>query len=276
MSLKIAICLFGKFTGVNIRNEIQDFSLLFKSLYEHVIDDNTDIFLHGWDDNPIQTKILLDTIKPKKYLLEKQIIFNHPYKHYNFINSGPWNTQDHIFNNYSRFYSLKKSIELVDDDYDFILLCRFDTVFYEKINFECMEPKNLYVSHWCHHYDHHGVNDCWFISSPKNIKNLSLIYDRLDMYFSDNSMYLEFIKQRNFSEKNYPSGHLIFRYRIFEMGLCDFLYGYGLEHITYGLARNYNNRSNEMHMLLPDIRKPKKLSHIPKNIYPSYANNPNK
>ena len=68
-------------------------------------------------------------------------MFDHPYKDYNFVPDGPWNTKNYLNNNYSRFYSLKKAMELIDDSYDMVLISRFDTVFYEKIDFSLLNAE---------------------------------------------------------------------------------------------------------------------------------------
>ena len=42
--MKIAICLYGKFTGINNRGDIQGFEIPFEYLKKNIINDNTDIF----------------------------------------------------------------------------------------------------------------------------------------------------------------------------------------------------------------------------------------
>ena len=137
--MKIAICLHGKFTGINNRGEVQGFEIPFEYLKKNVITENTDVFLHGWDDDPIETEKLINLVKPKKALLEKQIVFDHPYKHYDFVPHGGWNTKNYLNNNYSRFYSLKRAMEFIDDSYDLVMVMRFDCIFYEKFDFSLLE-----------------------------------------------------------------------------------------------------------------------------------------
>jgi hypothetical protein len=258
--MKIAICLYGKFTGVNNRGDIQGFEIPFEFLKKNIINDNTDIFFHGWDDNESESKKLVELTTPKKYILEKQIDFKHPYRDYNFVPNGPWNTKDYLFNNYSRFYSLKKCLELVDDSYDFVLISRFDTVFYEPIPFELLSPDNFYATNWQHNKEGWGFNDAWFITGTKIMKEYSLLFDRLNDYFDIKSgNYINYLKKFGLNEQSLPSGHALYRYRCVEMGINDRLYGIGLEYKTWGLLRRLNQRNAPWNFIDSDINTPTKI-----------------
>jgi hypothetical protein len=132
--MKIAACFFGKFYGTNALGDTQSFEVPYQHFKLNVLTKDVDVFLHGWDDDESESEKLIKRLKPKSFILEKQKLFNHPYKHYNFINDGPQSTQIGLRNNYSKFYSLKQCLSKVDDSYDFILISRFDCVFYEKID----------------------------------------------------------------------------------------------------------------------------------------------
>jgi hypothetical protein len=246
--MKIAVVFFWKFTGRNKRGEIQSFEKSYEYLEKNILKENVDIFLHGWDDDPNQSQKLLDLYKPKKFILEKQIEFDHPYQHYNFVPDGLWNTKDYLNSDYSRFYSIKKSIELVDDDYDLVLLTRYDTIFFQVFPFESMSSQNFYVSHWSHNNYGLGFQDAWFISGLEIMRKWSLIFDRLDEYFEMGSQYIEFLHQNGGDLTILPSGHAISRYRTIELGLKDSTYCVGGLPETWSLERYLNNtvmKSNE-------------------------------
>jgi hypothetical protein len=242
--MKIAICLYGKFTGKNERNEIQGFEIPFSFLKKNVINQNCDLFFHGWDDDENESKKLISMTSPKSFILEKQKEFNHPYKHYNFVPSGPWNTKKYLDNNYSRFYSLKRSFELIDESYDIVLISRFDTVFFEKFDLTSLNPENFYVSHWNLNHQGWGFNDGWFASGYENIKKISLIYDRLDDYFDLNSDYMKYLKSYDMDETNITSCHAIWRFRADEIKLRDRTFALGNEYDTWGLLRRMHERIN--------------------------------
>lgn len=239
--MKIAVCISGKFTGKNDSGQIQGFKKPYEYLSKNIIQNNdVDVFIHGWDDNPNASKDLLGLYKPKKYILEKQITFNHDY---NFTPSNLSQTK-YIDRNYSRFYSFKKCVELVDsNEYDIIFWCRFDTVFYQKIDFTKIDPINLYTSNWLPSHRDWGFNDGYFIGGPNIMKKYSLIYDRLDDYFDvdNNSDYYKFTVKHGFNKTNFQSMHIISRYRAKELELDDKLYGVGdYQKSTWCLLRSLN------------------------------------
>jgi hypothetical protein len=260
--MKIAICLYGKFTGRNLRGEIQGFQIPYKYLKKNVLNCNTDIFIHGWNDDYKETKKLLKITKPKNYIIEKQKKFY--IKDFSKLFLSKNNNSDeinnYIFNSYSRFYSLKKAVSLVDNSYDIILISRFDCIFYKKINFNLFNPKNFYTSHWNFLHQDWGFNDAWFISGNKNMKNFSLIYDNLNKYYKLKSNFFRFLKKKNLQKENFSSGHAIWRYRIEELNLNDKLYAYGLEYLTWGLLRRINRRYNPWGRPTVDINYPIKVN----------------
>jgi hypothetical protein len=270
--MKIAICLYGKFTGRNLRGEIQGFEIPYKYLKKNVLNHNTDIFIHGWDDNPKESKKVLEILKPKRFIIEKQKKF----KIKNFTKLFPlendikWEINSHMFNNYSRFYSLKKAVSLIDNSYDIILISRFDCIFYKKINFNLFNPENFYTSHWNLLHQDWGFNDVWFISGNKNMKNFALVYNNLDKYYRPQSNFFQFLKKRGLKKRDFRSGHAISRYRIKELNLGDKLYAYGLEYLTWGLLRRLNRRYNPWGRPSVDINYPVKLNK--KYIHKQYTN----
>ena len=258
--MKIAICLFGKFSGVNKRNEIQDFKVPFEYLKKNILTNESDIFFHGWDDDENASKELVKLLKPKKYKLEKQKTFHTPYSNFNYIKNGPWNTKDALFNIYSRYYSLKQSLLLIDKSYDIILISRFDTIFYSKINFEIFDPNNFYVSHWNLLSEGWGFNDGWFITGYHNSKKFSEIYDCLDKYYAPKSDFVNFAKRFNLSDAEIVSGHIPWRYRLEELNMANKIYAYGLEYESWGLLRRLNMRWNPYGYPDLDIYQPVRVA----------------
>lgn len=263
--MKIALCLHGKFFGKNNRGEMQGFEIPFKAFRDKVLTEDVDVFFHGWDDDVEASNSLIKLVNPKSYILETQKIFNHPYQDYNFIPAGQWNTRSCINNNYSRYYSMKESVKLVDESYDLIMVARFDTVIYEYLDFSLFKPGNFYVSNWNLLHEGWGFNDAWFISGNKLMRDFSLIYDRLDDYFNikNNSEYFQFLKRYNLNEANLASGHAITKYRTIELGLQNNLYAYGLEYKTWGLLRRLDLRTNPWGVPEHDTLRPFKIANEP-------------
>lgn len=170
------------------------------------------VFLHAWNDNSEDTKAMLEVLKPLSFKVESQIDFK-------YIPTG----QTTKFNLYSKYYSLQKSIELAYDygDYDLILSTRFDTVFFKPIDYSVLESDNFYVSDCSYSRTEPPLlPDNWFIAGRDISTLLGQTYDRLDGWFADGK-YLAWIKSHRLGEENLYNGHLIWAYRLHELGLED-------------------------------------------------------
>ena len=91
------------------------------------------------------------------------------------------------------------------------------------------------------------------------MKNIGLIYDRLDNYFDLESDYFNIIKNHGMNETNITSCHIICKYRTEELGLKDKLYAYGLEYETWGLLRRLDERYNPWGRPYVDVKIPTKI-----------------
>ena len=226
--MKIAVCYYGKFTGGSSRGWEIPFEYLKSAFTFTPYKYEYDIYLHGWDDDEKESEKLISTIKPKDYLLEKQIVFNRDRE-----------------NRYSTFYSVQKSVDLVHGNYDFILLIRYDTVLFSPIPFHLLNKNCFYATHWDQNYLDYGYNDGWFIGGSNIMKEYSKIYDRLDDYYSRDE-YKNFLSIRNDvgeSPLSIETGHGPWRYRIEELKLNDSVYYIGCEFLTWGLLRRIDIRT---------------------------------
>ena len=247
--MKIALCLSGKYNNTNRVGDPTNFAAPAEAFKQNVIKPNeADVFIHGWDDDPELTKKMLDIYRPKDFKVEKQIEFDHPHKDHNFVPSGPYNTKDYIDRNYSRCYSFKKAVELVDDTYDLIMWNRFDTVFYKKQDLKALDVNFFYAANGRPHgpsstiYNRGGFVDAYFIAGREDMKKYSLLYDRLDDYFNlenegRNNGYYKHLQKHNDGVGTLPSMHKISRYRCIELGLEKNLRFFGREGETYDLLR---------------------------------------
>jgi len=244
--MKIAICLHGKFSGKNMRNDIQSFDLTYEYLKKNFLKDyNIDIYLHGWGDNLKESKRLIKKFKPLKFKIEKQKKFKIAKLKYNMEKTGPWSGEKIIFNNYSRLYSLKKCFELIKKKYDYILIMRYDCVFFKKINFKLLKKNIFYTSNWSQLSEGYGFTDGWFISDQKIMKKIALTYDKLNSYYKNNSKFIKFILSNpKLDDNSISSFHPILRFRIQELKLEKNINTLGFQFQTWGLARDKMNRFN--------------------------------
>tara|TARA_B100000242_G_C42978882_1_gene454348 strand:+ start:8 stop:847 length:840 start_codon:yes stop_codon:yes gene_type:complete len=176
-----------------------------------------DYFIHSWSYN--KKDIINEIYKPKKFLYEKQIFFPFNLKDYN-INEHEkienWNIDDvskfgysiwlenrkkenknyqiedllneikiQIFRTTSRYYSIKKSTELLlenklQNEYDFFLICRFGSHFnfFWKPKFHKLDKKKIYAELRKNREDENmALHDHWFISGIENIDVFRKLYD---------------------------------------------------------------------------------------------------
>ena len=145
--MRTAICFNGLVGSTHGKShDLQgDFKKCFEissPLYrEHIIDKNdTDVFVHSW--STVLENEIINTYKPKKHLIEPQIIFDIP----TYVGGDDNRTQSH----YSRWCSAKKVIDLKNEyekennfKYDCVMLARFDLAWQSDLIFDEHDHKYL-------------------------------------------------------------------------------------------------------------------------------------
>ena len=241
---RIAICFHGLSSSTSDKGFKINFKESFESIKKYIINCNKkyqfDIYFHTWDNS--EKKKIIKFLKPVKYQFEKTIDFssviNNTDRFKVFLNkeyTGVVNEKKYLHSLYSRFYSLWKSILIVNniEDYKFVISLRFDLILKKKIEFNNLNNKYLICSKFIEFQDdpkkkfnqmvtldgekilydknlfEYGVMDYIFISNPQNIKKISNIFLHLTNYFDKNSDY--------FKNNKWPcllSGHPICAYHI--------------------------------------------------------------
>ena len=196
--MKAALCLYGKVGGGKGKDGLGrriDFIKCFESFREHVISVNDcDVFMHCWDTD-IRDK-LIDLYRPVSNLFENQIIFD----------EDP--NKNRIF---SRWYSTKQSVMLKNlherknkVTYKWVMIARYDLLFFTDIDFSLLEPGYFYAAHWntppliskkdritgeINKPDRmnrsvvkEGLSDLFFIAPSVMMDNFSKIYNYLGEY----------------------------------------------------------------------------------------------
>ena len=190
--MRVALCLSGLAGGKNdIGRDSGGIEHSFPNFSKHILEKNdVDVFVHSWSTQ-IEDKIL-NLLEPKKYIIEKQIKFteskqvggelrdehemgeeimkgNNPGK----VISGYNPPKNLKQQNYSQWYSRMKSVELKKEyeeennfKYDFVMMCRFDVMFFTDIIFENFDNKYFYTS----------KNTVEFVDGSKTKFNAALIY----------------------------------------------------------------------------------------------------
>lgn len=121
---KIALCLSGKPTSS---------MFCFPYIYDAFLNNqyDVDVFIHTWNPHRI-----VDLYNPKKLEIEQydsNLILNH----YSSQIQIPDNAliQGRVDSVLLEYYGVKKVFDLVPEDYDYIIRCRFDVIIQDKFNF---------------------------------------------------------------------------------------------------------------------------------------------
>lgn len=171
--MRVALCFFGQPRFI-------DNPYTYISHKYWIIDKyNADIFTHTWINNKekkfeysdwvqeekhtIENKnadeIILKKYNPKKYIFEKSKHFSLDEKSRNIIKEiekdfrskyneeSKFNYSENNENNVlSQLYSMSKCISLIDSDYDWIILSRYDNYIWQFPNLFQLDKNNLYLN----------------------------------------------------------------------------------------------------------------------------------
>jgi len=192
--MKIALCLSG---------QVRCFEKCWPTIYAYVIKPlNCDVFFHTWEkgdlkpgladsfisqDRPIPEyptldynymQMLLDKIKPKSHLIQKQVEFN-------IDNITSLWEPGITFRIFSMYYSIAQSMALVSNYefnnnfvYDCVIRCRFDCLFRKPLNIEDYDLKYI----WAPQFHEINIGDQIAISGSANMKIYSLMFNHLSHF----------------------------------------------------------------------------------------------
>lgn len=172
----------------------------FNSIIKHIVNCNIDydfdFYIHCWSYD--LEKDLISLYKPKK------CIFENNDKYTTEISSKISNPKD--FSPVSQTLSLKKSIGLVDGDYDTIIVYRPDLLLWKDIDLNAYNMNNIYVNA---HQNCEG--DFHFIMNMDNAKKLEKLYDLIGKikintaaHFITKDFIVNFLKENLVMDQIFP------------------------------------------------------------------------
>jgi hypothetical protein len=171
--MKVALCLHG-LVGTDNKygtgEKMINYKIGYKHFKENVIDinDEVDVFFHTWSTE--YEEKLCNVYSPTNFLCEEQ-------PHYS---DDP--RKQAIF---CRWNSTKKVMDLVNqsgNEYDFILLTRFDIAFLVNFDFEKYNKNKFYAQGppGPQKNNVNQINDLWFFANQENMTRFADLYDCLD------------------------------------------------------------------------------------------------
>jgi hypothetical protein len=172
-NIKIALCLSGKPISS---------MFCFPYIYDAFINNNynVDVFIHTWNKCRI-----IDLYKPIKYQIEE---FNQN-DLLNFLVNQltlPKNLliQGDIQNNLLQFYTNKRAFDLIPDDYDYVIRCRFDVLIQGKFDLSeiISDLENDKYDIFCPDevFNFGGFQDRIYIGKYKSMKNAINILENVN------------------------------------------------------------------------------------------------
>lgn len=205
--MKKAVCLSGYFSSKALqRSGGEDVAIRGHNyIREKIIDEHTDVFIHTWDKpNYDLIKFLY---KPKRIELQSPYSFESELKEFDvewFGKSPGIYSGNTIFRDLSMNFSRKRSMELIDDDYDCVIMARFDLgqrgkewkqkYYATNFNFaDVFDKRCLYSGFW--DQLNHGFCEQWLYGGQKVMKNVMSIYDKLFDYYQPNSKYTQSVTE---------------------------------------------------------------------------------
>ena len=176
--MKIALCLHGLSTGRNDKGDIVTHEKAHETIKQNILDINdTDIFIHSWNEDEDEIKKIKNSYKPKDFIFEKQVSFG-----------SDENIKYHSIK--SRWYSHKKSLELKGEyeskhnfKYDFVMVSRFDACYFTPFIFSEYDSNCFYSADDMNENDREtALNDVWFFGGSEIMDKFSDIYDNVDEF----------------------------------------------------------------------------------------------
>lgn len=172
--MKVCVCLYGLCGGKNDKTmdiTYTSYTKALRNLDQYVGDYDT--FFHTWDYDSLNEKQLISDFRPICHHIEQRKKFD---------DDNKWNMT------LSRWYSHSESIKLkaayeqkMEFTYDYVLLMRFDCIFYVPIDFSIFTSAYMYASHWPDGIKT-GLLDYWFISDSKTMNVFGQIYNNMSQY----------------------------------------------------------------------------------------------
>jgi len=170
--MKIALCLHG-LVGTDDKYGLGKKQINSKIAYGHFekhlfeVNEQVDVFYHTWSKD--EADVLKNLYNPVTCLHEEQPRFSN-------------SAREQAI--YCRWLSAKKSIQLMLDSgnqYDFVLLTRFDIAFMVDFNFSEFDKERFYAQGPVGPISN-GIpliNDLWFFSTPDKMEKFYTLYDHL-------------------------------------------------------------------------------------------------
>ena len=194
--MRIAICISG---------QSRNFKQSYVSLKKYFLDKHDcDIYFHSWKTPSFEStnfgggnhqyqlneedyNELVELYQPKNYILEQPIVFDA-----SGYQCPIW--RQPLNNTLSMFYSIYKSFQLIEGEYDYVVRTRFD-LDYSLFNLEFSE-NNINIPEWNTDLNvkHRGFYDVFAFGPQQPMKIYSEVFSNVISYVTNDPYMFEFLQ----------------------------------------------------------------------------------
>lgn len=203
--MRTALCIYGQprfLNNQNVKNRLDQF------LYNQ---SDVDVYIHTWNVdicvgsewNPNNSMVddmykkINDTYKPKRFLIDLPMTsYNIDSETYEKLKYKSYYTERNLISLASHLYSFQTSLSLIEDEYDFVFVTRFDNLIKKFPDLQTLKPKHIYYTdHYNGHFSDASFIISWdIINEIKPYTNLRTRLMNCDVMTSENVKRLEFSK----------------------------------------------------------------------------------
>jgi hypothetical protein len=195
--MRIAICFSGMF---------RHFELTINSLKENILhgcDNIYDIYGHFWKNSENDSRLFEEIINPiEKNITLKNVKFEY-FEEDKFSERATQfkikRPETKVINVISMWYKIYESLLLVEEDYDYIIRCRTDNIYYDKLDYKNLDnlklnipffENNAYdISYTMNAKTHNTIFDMFAISNKSIMKTYSEMYNNLEFLYQNGSVF---------------------------------------------------------------------------------------
>lgn len=191
--------------AISISGQPRNYKQSYLSLKEYFLDKyDCDIYFHSWKTSKFEStnfgggnhqyslteqdyKDLIELYQPKNYILEQPIVFDASgYK------CPIW--RQPLNNTLSMFYSIYKSFQLIEGEYDYVVRTRFD-IDYSKFSLE-FPKEDLILPEWNTdiRVKHRGFYDVFAIGTQPSMKIYSEVFSNVISYITNDPQIMKFLE----------------------------------------------------------------------------------
>lgn len=166
--MKYALCLHGMAQGTTDIGNPVDYKGALPFFQKNVLEGHeVDVFCHSW--LPVNPYELSNAYKAAGLLVEPQREF-------------PGDPETRSI--YSRWFSARNAVGLINGTYDGVLLARYDVVFRVPFPWDKLDTHHFWTGKWRQKpAADSGYLDYWFYGSQKDMKKMSQLYHSIDTFF---------------------------------------------------------------------------------------------